>query len=229
MKLPKSFTTVTPFSRLIALILFVLLPFVGFYTGVLYQRSITPPQQLITISPVTPINTPLVAAPSLAPSVVPTPASKLFSKGKYIFTHPELKYSVVYPITWTGGEIAANNYGKAISDFTIFSPSYQLDEFGRDLAQGSVIYIFARATTDTSIDTYHSVGLEVGTNIKYFTFSSSKAVQYDYSYEGWMATDTVFVKNGILYTIKLRYSTTAEKQKQWATYQQLLQSFKVAN
>jgi len=37
--LPPSFTTVTPFSKLLAAILFITLPFVGFYLGLHYQEK----------------------------------------------------------------------------------------------------------------------------------------------------------------------------------------------
>lgn len=42
MAFSKAFTTVTPFSKLITLLLFILLPFAGFYLGIEYQKSITP-------------------------------------------------------------------------------------------------------------------------------------------------------------------------------------------
>ncbi len=42
MAVSKVFTTVTPFSKLVALILFIPLPFIGFYLGIEYQKSITP-------------------------------------------------------------------------------------------------------------------------------------------------------------------------------------------
>lgn len=37
--LPKELTTVTPLSKLVALIVFIALPFIAFYYGVLYQSS----------------------------------------------------------------------------------------------------------------------------------------------------------------------------------------------
>jgi hypothetical protein len=37
---PKQLTTVTPFSKTIAIILFILLPFIGFYIGMQYQRTL---------------------------------------------------------------------------------------------------------------------------------------------------------------------------------------------
>lgn len=36
--LPKSLTTVTPLSKFIAFVLFVLMPFIGFYIGMNYQK-----------------------------------------------------------------------------------------------------------------------------------------------------------------------------------------------
>src|SRR3990167_9211345 len=41
MELPKSLSTVTGFSKLLALFLFILLPFVGFYIGMQYEQEIT--------------------------------------------------------------------------------------------------------------------------------------------------------------------------------------------
>lgn len=40
MKVPKNLRTVTPLSKLIALILFIALPFIGFALGMQYQASI---------------------------------------------------------------------------------------------------------------------------------------------------------------------------------------------
>lgn len=45
MSLPKSLTTVTTFSKFLALFLFILLPFAGFYFGIRYQEGLTPIQQ----------------------------------------------------------------------------------------------------------------------------------------------------------------------------------------
>ena len=41
-KLPKSWTTVTLFSKYLTMILFIVLPFVGFYLGMQYQDLVTP-------------------------------------------------------------------------------------------------------------------------------------------------------------------------------------------
>lgn len=39
MKISKNFTTVTPFSTALAIILFILLPCIGFYIGIQYQKN----------------------------------------------------------------------------------------------------------------------------------------------------------------------------------------------
>lgn len=41
MQLPKELTTVTPFSKYLAMVLFVLFPFIGFYLGMNYQQAIS--------------------------------------------------------------------------------------------------------------------------------------------------------------------------------------------
>ena len=41
MTLPKSFTTVTTFSKILALVMFVTLPIVGFYLGIKYQNTLS--------------------------------------------------------------------------------------------------------------------------------------------------------------------------------------------
>lgn len=42
MALPKYFTTVTPFSKYLAMALFIIFPFVSFYLGTQYQKMVTP-------------------------------------------------------------------------------------------------------------------------------------------------------------------------------------------
>ncbi|MDP2720707.1 MAG: hypothetical protein Q8O75_02080 [bacterium] len=43
------FTQVTWYSKLLALMLFVALPFIGFYAGVWYQKAVSPPKSVIKI------------------------------------------------------------------------------------------------------------------------------------------------------------------------------------
>lgn len=46
MKLPESFTKVTPLSKILAGVLFILLSFVGFYLGIKYQQNLTSNSEL---------------------------------------------------------------------------------------------------------------------------------------------------------------------------------------
>jgi hypothetical protein len=58
-QLPESLTTITPLSKTLALVLFILLPFIGFFLGVRYQQhcqsAYSPP---VIINQATPIPTP---------------------------------------------------------------------------------------------------------------------------------------------------------------------------
>jgi hypothetical protein len=51
MPLPTSLTTVTPFSRLLALALFIILPITAFYFGTSYGKSLTPKAQSTALCP----------------------------------------------------------------------------------------------------------------------------------------------------------------------------------
>lgn len=66
MTLPKELTTVTPFSKAFALVLFIILPFYGFYLGTLYQQTINGIVQLQSQPAITtvlrPTPTPLLIA-----------------------------------------------------------------------------------------------------------------------------------------------------------------------
>lgn len=70
-KLPSWLTTVTPFSKVLAMILFIALPFAGFYLGMKYQ------QQLIISSPIFP-----EAKKIVAPTPIPTSITSILRDEK---------------------------------------------------------------------------------------------------------------------------------------------------
>ncbi len=80
MKLPKQLTTVTPFSKYLAMFLFILLPIVGFYLGIQYQKNLTvksmPVENLVEPTP-SPTNTPII--PTLDTTYWKTYKNKDFS------------------------------------------------------------------------------------------------------------------------------------------------------
>lgn len=49
MKLPKELTTVTPLSKILAAILFIMLPFIGFFLGTRYQRILFAPMEMAPV------------------------------------------------------------------------------------------------------------------------------------------------------------------------------------
>ncbi|MFH1407449.1 MAG: hypothetical protein ABIJ36_00065 [Patescibacteria group bacterium] len=71
MGLPKGLTTVTTLSKILAGILFVLLPFVGFYLGMKYQTAISPK----TVERTTTANVPAVSTPVKTPTTSPDPTA----------------------------------------------------------------------------------------------------------------------------------------------------------
>jgi hypothetical protein len=68
-KLSKTWTTVTPLSKFLAMALFILLPFVGFYLGVQYEKKVTPTYPSTQYMPAARIT----AKPSLVPSLSAQP------------------------------------------------------------------------------------------------------------------------------------------------------------
>ncbi|MEK7573362.1 MAG: PsbP-related protein [Patescibacteria group bacterium] len=79
MTLPRSLTTVTTFSKILALFLFILLPFAGFYVGYKYRAGTYVP---------TPINL-------YNPTSVPTPTIDMTNWKTY--TNNKLGFSIKYP------------------------------------------------------------------------------------------------------------------------------------
>jgi len=73
MKLPESWTTVTPLSKSITMILFIFLPFIGFFAGMRYQQKIQDTEQLRFIQ-TKPANTP---SPSPISTITPSEKSNL--------------------------------------------------------------------------------------------------------------------------------------------------------
>ncbi len=72
MALPKSLTTVTPFSKMIALVLFIAFPFAAFIFGMQYQKMITPQYPPTHYEPLP--TTSLTPTSSASPSCKPRPA-----------------------------------------------------------------------------------------------------------------------------------------------------------
>jgi len=75
MYIKEQFTKVTPISRIIAMMLFIALPFMGFVFGVEYQKGLSPSLSSTTIQPVRPTVSPISAIKTTNPTIPPTPLS----------------------------------------------------------------------------------------------------------------------------------------------------------
>jgi len=86
-KLPKWLATVTPFSKLLAMSLFILFPFIGFYLGMQYQKI------LMGNSP---IASEINKSKALEPTIIQTNTTNWKT-----FTSTTSGYSFKYPNDWT--------------------------------------------------------------------------------------------------------------------------------
>ena len=101
MLLPKSFTTVTPLSKVIAMILFVSLPFVGYYLGMKYEQSISVNNivQIRNNNFPTPIPSPALSGnPITTPAL--TTANDFNCDWKIYKSSGPIKYEFNYPQNW---------------------------------------------------------------------------------------------------------------------------------
>lgn len=91
MKLPKELTTVTKTSKILAFVVFITLPFLGFFLGMNYQSSLDSASQAPTTDPILPkrISTP---TPSQA---INTSTWKTYTNTKYYYS---VKFSSAYKI-----------------------------------------------------------------------------------------------------------------------------------
>jgi hypothetical protein len=114
-KLPKELTTVTKLSKILALALFILLPFSGFYIGRIYQKSI---DQYIYNS--TSRNSIVeVAKPLSQPVLINTSSWKEFKD-------PNGKYSFSFPDNWLIS-FEKSQYYKDKMDVTVQGPEGKVD------------------------------------------------------------------------------------------------------
>lgn len=80
-KLPRSFSTVTPLSKALAAILFISFPFVGFYLGIEYQKKITTQSNLLSPFKAPAISPSPIILPSNQPNITPSEVKRQFCGG----------------------------------------------------------------------------------------------------------------------------------------------------
>lgn len=97
---PNPLTTVTPLSKTLALILFVVLPFLGFYLGMRYQLalSVPVPTSLVNTNQVNRTNNSF--ANLTQPQASPTPSTNNETENRKVYVSPKLNFSFRYPMDW---------------------------------------------------------------------------------------------------------------------------------
>src|SRR3989344_6789796 len=119
MTLPKELTKVTKLSKILAAILFILLPFVGFFLGTRYQQTTFPQTTLEAYPTPTPksgcyyAETPEVACPMKdcgKTLICPTPIVDETANWK---TYTDNKYNFLfkYPNEWIAGDMSKCTHG----------------------------------------------------------------------------------------------------------------------
>ena len=117
-----------------------------------------------------------------------------------------LEESLVYPSGWKT-EIT-DKKPKDCEQLDLYSKNYKLNDGYPILERGAYVMVRVCETEETDIEKSFEKDVldkNVIENIESIKAAGVNAFQYDYSFEGWNATDTLFIKDGIYYTIKLRY------------------------
>ena len=187
MKFPKELTTVTPLSKLLAAILFISLPFIGFVLGIRYQETmdLTKRQQETgsLAIPRAPTPTP-IAIPTIDPSI--TANWKTYTDQKY-------NYSIKYPHDWQLSFAVPN-----VGEFS--SPDRRLSMDGILLQGIDIVLIIKDASGNEQLAPFNSEGkpLDV-TVVKKETVSvdNNPALRYEIIYtDSKQSGSIVMVKRG---------------------------------
>lgn len=113
---------------------------------------------------------------------------------------------------------------------TLYSPEYRMSEDAPVLLFGVSITLDAQCTVYKDVSVSFSeddLGQEIAENVEDVSVMGVPAIQYDYSYEGWNATVTRFIMDGVEYKIILRYANDSFRDQYWRIYQNFIDSFSV--
>ncbi len=138
-------------------------------------------------------------------------------------------YSLKYPTKWKVEKYNNPNY----PDIVFKSEDFRESTEGiTSLEQGAELNVRREPTKETLIDDLVRKNNKAGvtpSRIEDTQVDGVKALEYEFSYESTSAIDTAFIKNGIYYAIRFRYSDANSKQKYLATYKNLVSTFKFTN
>lgn len=162
-KLPSWLITVTPFSKYLAMFLFILLPFIGFYLGMQYQQKVT-----VTTPVVSEVQKNVIPTSKPIPTSTTNPlASPLPTSGSTVnwktYTNKDYGFSFKYPQEYTVTEkiqkaIFNDFYNQSIDSYELtFSTGKLVDQGdGSKLADWSGFSIDVGPTGGRTISQYYA-------------------------------------------------------------------------
>lgn len=162
----------------------------------------------------------IVPSTGLTQEITPTQAIASDSGNLTSYDSSLFNYSFSYPQDWT---LEENE-----NSVTLKSPEYQISEGYPVLEKGASITIFVKDTENKTIGDFFDqdpLATKIGDHFSDLMVNGNEAISYDFSYEGTIATQVNFIKNGKLISISYRYPNVEEKVVYEETYLNLLDTF----
>jgi hypothetical protein len=154
-----------------------------------------------------------ISPSKIIPTLVPQNESATKSADLVYCEQARLKFNFSYPKDWSIEE------GE---DFImVISPDYLISEGYPILEKGASITISVREDIEQD-----PLAEKIGQNFTDIEIAGTKGIQYDYSYEGTIATNVDLIKDGKLYSIKYSYPSEEQKSLYEETFLGVLESFK---
>ncbi len=204
MTLPKSLTTVTTFSKTIALFLFILFPFAGFYAGYKYREG-----------------TYVATAPIAQNNLIPTPTPTIDITNWKTYTNNKLGFLIKHPQDFIIKE------SEFYTQFYSKNYIYPKGEYG-EIVKGGVITVTVFQTSDSLINIIEKYkNNEAFSQFQQTSLGGVKAWKFlfqpaqDYEFE----PKIIAVKSGKEYDIMTSFARD-DKEKVNKIFEQMLSTFK---
>ncbi len=160
-KLPKWLTTVTLFSKLLAMFLFILFPFAGFYLGMKYQQQLT-------------VNAPVVS--QIQKNGTPTPTVSNKSGTKY---NIDKYFSITYPKGW----VETKDGCSIISNISVAGQASEKQLSNAGARSDICVYLITSQSGNTFTFRFMKARASLGeTSDQSSTFTTNKVINGDKAY-----------------------------------------------
>lgn len=213
MPLPKSLTTVTQFSKAIAIVLFILFPILAFFLGMTYQESVTN----IKIRQLEEKLTSLSRSPTPTPDYTDTANWNIYKNG-------ENGLEIKYPASWKTGATEPP-IDKDVLDWEFFNNEELYKQFKISTNQTSCVPAlqFIVYNSEKKFDYANSTDLRRLENIN-IQGSPMEIYKSNREYCGYRLTGIIKLKNGNSFLIWL--GQIADDNVLNNTFNEILSTFK---